>query len=148
MSVQPLWAVMRWRYQAEVERVLSPTTTLGFAASHWINAVETDFDSRTSGDVKLRYYPRGSAPEGFSVGAGAGFVRINDERADRDYSDTGYGMGFFLDYAWLFAPARRYYAAVGLGAKLLKAELGPASGELLIPRDRYLTARFSVGFGF
>lgn len=145
ISLQPLPIAFR-AYQAEVERVLEPTWTLGVAGSF---LGDDDGRERLSGDVKVRYYPMGKAPEGFSIAWSAGLVRVTKDRAGDDFSDSGIAMGMFIDHAWLFVPARRYYAAVGVGAKVLRVDFPPDScTDYCLPDDRYLTFRFSVGFGF
>lgn len=149
VSIQPLSAVFGV-YQAEFEKALAPTVTLGVGASYWSNSDDVDKLKYTSADVKLRYYPEGRPFRGFSFGGQAGYTSVSDET---DYGAAGGSnkttvsgptLGVALDYSWLLGEKQSFYVGLGLGAKKIFANTRDAGNATLA----YPTAHVSIGYAF
>ena len=142
LSFQP-FSFVRQVYQAELERSLGNTITLGLAASYWQD--DDDEVSYLSSDLKFRYYPGGRPLEGFSFGMSAGVGQFTDTLQDGDATDVGPSMGAYVDYGWLLGPTRRFYTSLGVGAKALFIDYDVFGTDFNL---RYPTVRASVGYAF
>ena len=145
LSVQPLTAMLTV-YAAEYERRTGSALTLGIGGTYW--DIGDDDLRYTSGDLKLRYYPQGTALQGFSFGGSVGYTRISaiDPFDGTDESANGPSFGVLLEYQWLMGASRSFALALGLGAKAVMVDEDEFSSDDFIAR--YPTARVSVGFAF
>jgi hypothetical protein len=110
ISANPFGLMVEW-FNAEYERKLTDTATLGVSAS---TTAWGDVDL-TNGNVFVRYYPQGAALSGFFLGGRTGVARaaVDDARA------TGVVGGFELGYSWLFGAKRHVGLSVGAGVDRL-----------------------------
>lgn len=146
VSIQPLSAMLTI-YAGELERVLSPSTSLGVGATYWNSDEDTGDVSYLSGDLKLRYYPSAQALAGFSFGGSVGMTRVADED-DTDGSTssaTGATIGTMIEYSWLLNAQRSFYIGLGAGVKALFIDEDEVDEDVTL---RYPTVRFSVGWAF
>jgi len=148
-------------FNAEYERVISPTTTIGFGGStmerdNWTydppiigtdeygypiydEAVETF--RYVNFDVFWRFYPGSNrtrtykAPIGWAFGVKAGITTVDD--------GTYLGYGFDLNKSWVLGPDDNFYVGLGFGLKRLAGADGE-DYETLIPTIRIA----NVGFIF
>jgi hypothetical protein len=146
ISLQPLSAVLTV-YSAEYERQTSAAVTGGVGGTYWNLGDAGDDLTYKSADVKLRYYPNGTALRGFSVGGTVGFTSISGtSTTGADESASGPTLGVLLEYQWLMGVKRNFSLALGAGAKaLMVKEENITSGDFTA---RYPTARVSVGYAF
>ena len=134
ISASPLLWIFKW-YNADYEHTITPATTWGVSGSYVSFGDEDDY-GRTS--VVLRYYPQGTAFEGFSLGAQAGVFR----RATRvcafviaapspppaparvpppvvctpeEQHDVRPGAGVDLGYGWLLGAKQNLTVTLGFG---------------------------------
>ena len=142
------------RFNAEYERVISPTTTIGFGGStfkddSWTNEPEPRFetDQYVNFDVFWRFYPGSNrtrtynAPVGWAFGAKMGITAVD--------GGTYFGYGFDLNRSFVLGPDDNFYVGLGFGLKRLlgapQDEAGePTLGVSLIPTLRIA----NVGFIF
>lgn len=142
VSANPFLLIATW-FNAEYERVVSATSTVGLRLSTVSIGVDTDIDGDDdadyySGRAFWRYYPSG-APAGFFFGLDAGVTGL-DETGD---SHTVLGAGFELGYNWLLGTRRNFYLSLGAGAdRLFGGDIGDASA--VIPTVRIV----NIGFAF
>ena len=132
---------------AEFERAASGNVSLGASVGYTSVFDEVDYLSL---DAKLRYYPTGPAPKGFSVGISAGYTRITDDFVEVTGGDDTYSapsLGVLVDYNWLLGSTKRFFVGAGLGAKRV---FGDDDDDGLDDdvNFAYPTARFQVGFTF
>jgi hypothetical protein len=149
LSVQPI-SVFFEVFNLELERVFQPSVSGAAGFTYWsFDEDEGDLDvTYLSVDVvKLRYYPSGTAPNGFSFGASAGFTRIaEDDPLGDETSVTAPGFGIQLEYSRLLGAQRRFYLGGGIGAKALFFDEDEFTDDDILAR--YPTARLAVGFAF
>jgi len=146
LSIQPLNAVFT-AYSAEYERKIGGAATFGIGGTYF--NVGDGFDEVTfkSGDVKLRYYPNGTALMGFSFGGTAGFSSVTGTDFNgAEESASGPSLGVLLEYQWLLGVQRNFAVALGLGAKAVFVKDETITSGDFTPR--YPTARVSVGYAF
>ena len=142
------------RFNAEYERVISPTTTIGFGGStfkddSWTNEPEprVETDQYVNFDVFWRFYPGSNrtrtynAPVGWAFGAKMGITAVD--------GGTYFGYGFDLNRSFVLGPDDNFYVGLGFGLKRLlgapQDEAGePTLGVSLIPTLRIA----NVGFIF
>jgi hypothetical protein len=147
ISLQPLIAVFEV-YAAEYERKVGSAATLGVGGTYWNLGDDTDDVTYKSGDLKLRYYPQGTALMGFSFGGSVGFTSVSATTGvdGTDESASGATVGVLLEYQWLMGAKRNVSLALGLGAKALMVDEDEiTSGDFVA---RYPTGRVSIGFAF
>ncbi len=140
-------------FNAEYERVISPTTTIGFGGSTmerdngtdeygypiYDEAVETS--RYVNFDVFWRFYPGSNrtrtykAPIGWAFGVKAGITTVDD--------GTYLGYGFDLNKSWVLGPDDNFYVGLGFGLKRLAGTDGEDFATL-IPTIRIA----NVGFIF
>lgn len=134
LSFNPVGMVMEF-YNAEYEVRVSDTVTAGAGASRrgWYLFGEGE-SPRLNGDAFVRYYPSGSAFNGFALGLKVGGTRLPNER-------TLPGIGFDLNHS--YAMTDHLVMSSGFGMKRLIGRKGPDYGQ-----DVITTIRLNVGFGF
>ena len=135
-------APARWRHIAGVspvhllfgssagdyEQAVSRDVSLGVGATY--SGPRSILTSTTSGgydvdvSAKARYYLRGTAPEGASIGALVGFVHGRRDRRDEASSalapsrrETAPAVGFTADYNYFVGSTRRVVLGTGYGLK-------------------------------
>ena len=147
ISFQPINAVFE-AYSAEYERQVGSAVTLGVGGTYWNLGEDADELTYASGDLKLRYYPNGTALMGFSFGGSVGFTNVSGTSSvdGSEESASGPSFGVLLEYQWLMGAKRNFAVALGVGAKaVMVKEETFTSGDFTA---RYPTARVSVGFAF
>jgi uncharacterized protein DUF3575 len=147
ISIQPINAVFEV-YSAEFEHQVASAASLAVGGTYWNPGDEFDDLTYTSGDLKLRYYPNGTALMGFSFGASVGYTKVTETNTSdgTEQSTSGPTFGVLLEYQWLLGKTRNFAVALGVGAKaLMVKEEDISSGDFTA---RYPTARVSVGFAF
>ena len=139
ISSNPIGVLFEW-YNAEYERALNTTTSLGVAATSY----DLDDVRYSSIDGIARYYPSGRALRGFSIGMSAGFVDVDDKNDGcqfcEDESGTAATIGVRGDYVWILGRDQRFSVATGIGAKRL---LGRDIGTEGLP-----IGRLSIGYAW
>jgi hypothetical protein len=146
ISANPFGLLLEF-FNAEYERVISPTTTIGFGGST-IKTETTDWDDEplethkyVNFDVFWRFYPGSNrtrtytAPVGWAFGAKIGITAVD--------GGTYFGYGFDLNRSFVLGPDDNFYVGLGFGLKRLVGapdELGLS----LIPTIRIA----NVGFIF
>lgn len=124
-------------FNAEYERAVSPSATLGVGGSFGpYDDDVTDQERRyVNADAFFRYYPQGRPFDGWNFGVKAGITALD--------SGTYPGYGFDLNRSWLLGMNDNFYVSAGFGLKRLIGDV--ADGELeLIPTFRIV----NVGFAF
>jgi hypothetical protein len=138
-SIQPLNAMFT-AYSAEYERKIGAAATIGVGDG-------VDEVSFKSGDVKLRYYPNGSALMGFSFGGTAGFTSVTGTDFNgAEESVSGPTIGILLEYQWLLGVQKNFSVALGAGAKAVFVKDNTITSDDFT--TRYPTVRVSVGYAF
>lgn len=152
LSIQPL-AAMFTVLAAEYERVVGKSVTLGFGINSVSIGDEDDPDgeaSWSSADIKLRYYPQGNAPQGFSLGGSVGGTQVkgtnNTTTPPTDEEASGGSVGVLLEYQWLLGAKKKFAIALGVGAKALMIDDSDVTVGSFTAR--YPTARVSIGYAF
>jgi hypothetical protein len=146
ISIQPLNAVFT-AYSAEFEHQTGAAVTLGVGGTY-VNAGDgIDEITYKSGDLKLRYYPNGTALMGFSFGGSAGFSSVSGtDVSGAKTSVSGPSLGVLLEYQWLLGVQHNFAVALGLGAKAVFVKDNQFTSDNFV--TRYPTARVSVGYAF
>lgn len=111
-------------FNAEIERVHSPTTTFGVGGS-FIVLDDADYQNI---DAFARFYPSGDALNGWAFGAKAGVTRIPE-------SGSYVGLGFDVNWSQLLGPREEFYVGIGFGLK-----------RLITVDDNFMTPRFVPTF--
>jgi hypothetical protein len=148
ISVQPLNAVILTMYSGEYERRTSRSLSFGIGATYWDAGDDSDNLKYTSGDLKLRFYPQGTALHGFSFGGSVGFSSISATSSfdGTEESVSGPSFGILIEHQWLMGSARNFAVALGVGAKAVMVDEDEISNDDFIAR--YPTIRVSVGYAF
>jgi hypothetical protein len=146
LSIQPLNAVFT-AYSAEYERKIGGATTFGVGGTYFNIGDGVDEVTFKSGDVKLRYYPNGTALMGFSFGGTAGFTTVTGTDFNGgEETASGPSLGVLFEYQWLLGVQRNFAMTLGLGAKAVFVKDNSITSDDFTPR--YPTARVSVGYAF
>ena len=147
LSIQPINAVFT-AYSGEYERRLGAASTFGVGGTFFDAGDGTDKLTYKSGDVKLRYYPEGTALMGFSFGVTGGFSSITgtDATSGSETTVSGPSAGFLLEYQWLMGVQRNVSVALGAGAKAVFVKDTDFSSDSY--SARYPTVRVSIGYAF
>jgi hypothetical protein len=128
-------------FNAEYEQRVTTSTSLGVGGSF----LSTDDSDYVNSDVFFRYYPSGTALNGFALGVKAGLTRVDDNcgiRCGRDETTTAFGVGFDTNYSRLLSRRQHLYVGAGFGLKRL---FGLPNAHLrLIPTIRIV----NVGVAF
>lgn len=123
ISANPFGLLLEF-FNAEYERVVSPSSTLGFGGSTF----SSDDDRYVNADVFWRYYPSGSPLDGWAFGAKLGMTAVDD---------TEYvGYGFDVNRSWVLGEQQNFYVGVGLGLKRLLGASDDDLGLTFIPTIR------------
>lgn len=150
ISIQPLSAIFTV-LSAEYERRGGGAWTWGLGATSFSpddDDPATSDGEYNSADVKFRYYPQGTALQGFSFGASLGFAKVTAEDASATPTEVTKSVGTFgvlLEYQWLLGAKKKFAVALGAGAKKLMLDEDEFTSEVI---SAYPTARVSVGFAF
>jgi hypothetical protein len=145
-SIQPLNAMFT-AYSAEYERKVGAATTVGIGGTYFNVGDGFDEVRFKSADVKLRYYPNGSALMGFSFGGSAGFTSVSGTDVNgTTESASGPSIGVLLEYQWLLGVQRNFSVALGAGAKAVFVNHNTITSDDFT--SRYPTLRVSVGYAF
>ena len=127
-------------FNAEYERVISETSTIGFGGSTLRIENErdpiTETDRYVNFDVFWRFYPSGNPLVGWAFGAKVGLTSVSGE--------THLGYGFDLNRSWILGPNENFYVGLGFGLKRLIGAPEEADLVPLIPTIRIA----NVGFIF
>ena len=122
LSVNP-FGLMFDLFNAELERVVSPTSTIGFGGSGLFGGGGEgsigDLEYLNA-DVFWRYYPSGTPFQGWMFGVKTGITNVNAE-------GTYWGYGFDFNRSWLLGPEGKFYMGLGLGLKRLYKTGGSCS---------------------
>ncbi|MCH2465305.1 MAG: hypothetical protein MK237_05320 [Gemmatimonadetes bacterium] len=148
LSANPFGLLLEF-FNAEYERVISGTSTIGFGGStlkndhdiypeppilgtdefgfpiyDWANEPDpiTETDRYINFDVFWRFYPSGNPLVGWAFGAKLGITSVNDQ--------THLGYGFDLNRSWILGPEENFYVGLGFG---LKRRIGTTEADDLIP---------------
>ena len=141
-------------FNAEYERVISPTTTIGFGGStfkddSWTNEPEprVETDQYVNFDVFWRFYPGSNrtrtynAPVGWAFGAKMGITAVD--------GGTYFGYGFDLNRSFVLGPDDNFYVGLGFGLKRLLGAPQDEAGESTLGVSLIPTLRIAnVGFIF
>jgi hypothetical protein len=148
ISIQPLNAVILTAFSVEYERKTGSAVTVGVGATYWDAGDESDDDlTYASTDLKLRYYPQGTALQGFSFGGTVGFSSVSSTGFDgSEESASGPSFGVLIEYQWLMGAKRNFALALGVGAKAVQVNEDEITNNDFTAR--YPTARISVGYAF
>jgi hypothetical protein len=147
LSIQPINAVFT-AYSAEYEHQLTAASTFGVGGTFFNVGDDIDEVTYKSADVKLRYYPNGTALMGFSFGGSAGYSSISgtDANDGSDISVSGPSLGVLLEYQWLMGVQRNVSVALGAGAKAVFVKDADFTSDSFV--TRYPTVRVSIGYAF
>jgi len=102
-------------FNAEVERAIKPTTTVGIGGSTF----GSDGDRYLNADLFARYYPSGRAFDGWNLGVKAGITTISSDGISEN--ETAFGYGFDINRSWLLGPTDQLSISVGFGLKRIVA---------------------------
>jgi hypothetical protein len=131
VSANP-FGIMFELFNAEYERATSKSTTAGFGGS----TVTSDDDRYLNADVFYRYYPNGTAFEGWSFGVKVGLTRVTSE-------GTYFGYGFDANRSWLMGESNNFYVGTGFGLKRLMGDVDQF-GLRMVPTLRLV----NIGYAF
>ena len=149
-------------FNAEYERVISPTSTIGFGGStnkedaryqdppvigtdeygypiyDWANEPDPiiETDRYVNFDVFWRFYTSGNPLVGWAFGVKVGITSVSDA--------THLGYGFDLNRSWVLGPQENFYVGRGFGLKRLIGAPEEADLLPLVPTIRIA----NVGFIF
>ena len=122
LSVNP-FGLMFDLFNAELEHVVSPTSTIGFGGSGLFGGGDEgsigDLEYLNA-DVFWRYYPSGTPLQGWMFGVKTGITNVDAE-------GTYWGYGFDFNRSWLLGPEGKFYMGLGLGLKRLYKTGGSCS---------------------
>jgi hypothetical protein len=141
LSVNP-FGMMLDLFNAEIERVASPTSTIGFGGSGFFGGEGEgsmgDLEY-INADIFWRYYPSGTPLQGWMFGVKTGMTSVDTE-------GTYWGYGFDFNRSWLLGPEGKFYMGIGFGLKRLYKTGGSSTVETLryIPTFRLV----NVGIAF
>jgi len=106
VSANPFGILLEF-FNAEYERVLTASTTVGIGGSYWNRD-----DNYRNADVFWRFYLEENPLEGWAFGTKLGLTNVPDE-------GTFFGIGFDLNRSWLMGPNDNFYIGAGFGLKRL-----------------------------
>ena len=174
ISANPIGLLIN-TFNGEFERVISPTSTIGFggSTSSYENQTYSDAGEQNSQpiwediqyvnfDVFYRFYPGSSrtrtyrAPIGWAFGIKAGVTSVDGAGVG---DGTYIGYGFDVNRSWVLGPNANFYIGLGFGLKRLVGvpevntdwgrESALAGKIAWIGGDLYSTIRvINVGFIF
>jgi hypothetical protein len=130
-------------FNAEYERVIGESSTIGFGGSTFNADAVGDFEEETAddrylnADVFYRFYPSGRPLDGWAFGVKAGITSVTD-------AGTYAGFGFDVNRSWLLGKRENFYVGIGFGLKRLLGTDDEEIGMTYIPTFRIV----NVGFAF
>jgi hypothetical protein len=147
LSIQPINAVFT-AYSGEYEHQMTGAATFGIGGTYFDVGDDIDKLVFKSGDLKLRYYPNGTALMGFSFGGTVGFTSITgtDDTSGDETTVSGPSLGVLLEYQWLMGVQRNISVALGAGAKAVFVKDTDFTSDSY--SARYPTVRVSIGYAF
>ncbi len=146
LSIQPINAVFT-AYSAEYEHAVGTAVTFGVGGTYFNVGDGVDEVTYKSGDLKLRYYPNGTALMGFSFGVTGGYSAVSGTDFNgATESASAPSLGVLLEYQWLLGLKRNFAVTLGVGAKAVFINDNSISSSNFIAR--YPTARVSIGYAF
>jgi hypothetical protein len=146
ISIQPINAMLT-AYSAEYEHRTGSAVTFGIGGTYFDVGDGIDDVKYKSGDLKLRYYPNGTALMGFSFGGSGGYTSVSGrDNSGGEVTVSGPSVGVLLEYQWLMGAARNFSVALGAGAKAVFVKDNEITSDSFV--TRYPTVRISVGYGF
>ena len=161
-------------FNAEYERVISPTTTIGFGGStiknedeiyqdppvigtdeygypiyDWANEPETRYETHqyVNFDVFWRFYPGSNRTRTYNAPVGWAFgAKMGITAVD---GGTYFGYGFDLNRSFVLGPDDNFYVGLGFGLKRLLGAPQDEAGEPTLGLSLIPTIRIAnVGFIF
>ncbi len=116
VSTNPITLVFGW-FTGEYERRIGVGTSLAIGGSYF--EWDDDDEEYITADLKLRYYPNERVFEGFSLGASAGFARVEEvvDFSGETNAVSGPTLGLAVDYGWLIGRRDNVHIGLGLGAR-------------------------------
>ncbi len=139
LSVNPFGLLAEY-VNAEYERAMTSTTSLGVSASYFGAFDEADYFSL---EGKYRYYPQARSLAGFALGGSLGYAQVSATDGDDDKA-SAFSVGVEVDYNWLVGPSRRFFIGTGIGAKRLFGGDVDSDVPVVLPTLRLV----NVGFAF
>ncbi len=160
VSVNPLGMVLGFN-SAEGEARLTRSITAGASVSQfdlgWETTVGDDAGTRDdegkvrylSGEGKVRWYPGGDAPRGFSIAGTGGYADMRGEQSDGGSERRGHAWtaGTSLDYNWFTGSRDRVLIGAGFGVKRFLGADVRDEAETAI-HGVLPTLRITVGYAF
>jgi hypothetical protein len=132
VSANPFGLLIEW-FNAEYERVVSPTATAGFGGSFFSD----EGDDYLNMDVFFRLYPQGAPMDGWAFGGKLGLTNVE--------GGTYAGFGFDVNRSWLLGVQNNFYVGIGFGLKRLVGVGDDPDFEMqFIPTIRIV----NVGYAF
>ncbi len=107
ISANPFGLLVGW-FNAEYERKVSPTGTMGLGGS-FLTVDDADYFNV---DLFYRYYPGERPMDGWAFGIKAGVTSVTDLA-------SYLGIGFDISHSWLLGPKDGFYVGLGFGLKRL-----------------------------
>lgn len=143
VSANPFGLLLKL-FNAEYERAVSESATIGIGGSYASDDDEDDFGvaqetNYINADVFGRFYPSGSPFEGWNFGVKVGVTA----QQGWDESSTNLGYGFDANRSWLLGVNNNFYVGVGFGLKRVIGEL-PDGALRVIPTFRVV----NIGLAF
>lgn len=135
-SANPFGLLLEF-FNAEVERVIRPTLSVGLGGS---TVLLEDEDYRNL-DAFVRFYPQADALNGWAFGAKAGLTALP---LDADSSNLSFGLGFDVNWSQLLGSEDQFYVGIGFGLKRLISTDDTHTGAVIIPTLRIV----NVGWAF
>ncbi len=134
VSVNP-FGILLEIFNAEYERVITETSTLGLGGSYYSLG---DEDEYLNADLFWRFYLQEAPLEGWAFGAKIGITNVPDH-------GTYAGIGFDMNRSWLMGRNDNFYVGLGFGLKRLLGVPDDADFDLkFIPTIRIV----NVGIAF
>lgn len=120
-------------FNAEYERVVSETTTVGVGGSTFFSEGDVQY---VNADLFWRLYPTGDPLNGWAFGGKVGITVL----ADGEY----FGYGFDLNRSWVLGKQDNFYVGMGFGLKRLVGSFDDDMDFRVIPTIRIV----NVGIAF
>ena len=113
LSTNPLTTILIQWYNGEYERQVRQNVTLGLSASR-LGCCSGD--AFFAANAAVRFYPGGTALQGFYLGPRIGIFNNTDPD---DTTGSLFGVGLELGYAWLMGAEQHLSVSLGGGATRL-----------------------------
>jgi hypothetical protein len=138
-------------FNAEYERVVGESSTVGIGGSFFSSSEENDFDptlddvehTYSNIDVFYRFYPSARPLDGWAFGGKVGVTRVKDDDVASG-GKTFFGYGFDVNRSWLIGKKNNFYVGIGFGLKKLVGAKDESFDLEYIPTFRII----NIGFAF